>query len=95
MPFTSDDEDDRVEEQWGYRDGDIFRGLPNIRLFHGLGGLPTICACTETSNDRSKSRSLYRSYYLDSEGNVGYRYIDAAGREVDDQEWYYRREEWD
>ncbi len=31
-------EDNRCKSVLGYREGDSFRGLPNIRLFHGLGG---------------------------------------------------------
>ena len=31
----SDDEDNENEGRLGYRDGDIFRGLPDIRVFHG------------------------------------------------------------
>jgi len=79
MPFTSDDEDDCNEELGGHRDGDIFLGLPNIRLFHGLGPVHII---TVPTHDETVSRSLYRSYFFDSDGNVEYRYFDDAGRET-------------
>ena len=36
--WDTDDDEAACEGCCGYRNNDSFKGLPNIRLFHGLGG---------------------------------------------------------